>query len=634
VVPTGQTDSTGVRRVFSNAIVDQPDTFVVRTTSQKSSGTIGGVWALNDQVQIFTPLPYFPSGTTIVSVDSIYKASGSLLLSLFTISGLNSPVVTIAVGAGATSLIGTSDSITIQYTIRYANGANGFTMLPETFLEARREDSTCAIALTSVGVRDHAAAPVVTTDGTKFNMVYNKGGLGYEQYDFGHQMVYHLIGNGVVQFTVPRTINGYTILGIVGVSVSGVDVTPIQIERATDPSVYTITMGSAVTAGADVAVTLYTGTKFFAVNRQGRAITDTLEMYETSITSTGSASYTIDTVSKAVLALASNVSSDGAGIAYVNGYQKILSTNNAGLPTDTTKTRATIMFNSSDIPSAGAIIEVPLLTKSNISSSEGFTFFYRAVPYQGTMDATAIGKVLAAGPALVTTAGSGAITDYTYATGAAVFSHDSTVVSGIGTAWTSAARVGYTIKPASSSCEFRIAQIYSDTMLFISDPDTSSNSGPMGESYVITGRDYPIHPSANIVDRLPTLDATTDCMCLGENITTAVSDPYPVLSTRVISAPQNAEGKNVVLGGMGTASRGRKGVQIENASYGKGTIGLKFERLDTTGAWQKTYQSYAFDKDGSGNLYMMVVASESDCAGRSRYFDEMAAQETVDLFRI
>jgi hypothetical protein len=117
-----------------------------------------------------------------------------------------------------------------------------------------------------------------------------------------------------------------------------------------------------------------------------------------------------------------------------------------------------------------------------------------------------------------------------------------------------------------------------------------------------------------------------------------VSDAYPVLETRAISPIQDVvDASSIVIGqsalGLGVG-RGRVGIGIPDAEYGAGTIGIKFERLDTTGNYQKTYQSYIIDRENSGKLYMMVVGSESDGTSKSRFFDHINGTDTVDIFEM
>jgi hypothetical protein len=165
----------------------------------------------------------------------------------------------------------------------------------------------------------------------------------------------------------------------------------------------------------------------------------------------------------------------------------------------------------------------------------------------------------------------------------------------------------------------------------ITAPATSAATG----SYTITAKDQPFY-RANIMDRLPTYDSTNDSNGRSENISTAVTDGDPVLETRIISKVQDIIDSSAgsVLFGVGTADRGRAQVYIPGAPLGEGNLGLRFEKLDSTGYYQKTYQSYILNRDNAGELYLMVVASETDSSSHSRFFNENYSLDTVDIFNM
>jgi hypothetical protein len=282
----------------------------------------------------------------------------------------------------------------------------------------------------------------------------------------------------------------------------------------------------------------------------------------------------------------------------------------------------------------GQNIEVPVLTLATIGAFEGYQFFYETLPYQGMLDGSAVGTVLAQGPSIVTTAGSGTIDDFTYTDGVATFNPDSTVVEGLQTKWTENALSGNLISmDVFDSTKYVIASIINDTTLHVTEP-VSLFYSQVETAYKIINKDKPDMPVANIVDRLPTLLSSNDAECQGESISTVMCDAYPVLSSHVVSAVQDVVGVEDIVIGAGVADRGRQTVSIPDAQYGSGTLGLKMEKLATKGNWQKTYQSYVLNKDDSGRLYLMVVSSESDGDSTSRFFNHMTSTDTVDLFEM
>jgi hypothetical protein len=615
-----------VRRMFSNAWIDQPDTLIVKTVNDKTTGTPAAPWSASDAVQITTS--GYPAGSAIASVEEVYTTGG--LTVTYTVSGLGTSTAVITITGG--TILTNSNPITIDCTIRFASGQNGFTMLPENMLEFRSEDTTSQIiASQDENIRVRTSGPVVATDGSHFNMLSNNGANTTEPYNFGHQMIYHVLGTGTNIVTFSRTLYNYDILGVASVWADTSFLNPTSIIRTS--SIYQVNLGTIVPTNTDIEFTLYTGTKFFETNKQSRAITDTYEMADLrpQEAATGSlTTFSVDSTNHAIIALGSNRTLNDFGIAYVDGVQTSLITSNKGLPTDTTKSRAVFEFSSG--PSAGASIEVPVLMKSAISSSEGYDFFYHTVPYQGLLDSTATGVIETVGQALVTTAGSGAITDTTYSEGTATFTLDSTTVMGTGTRWLAGVQAGYVIHSDSTPTkDYLISQVYDNDTLMITAPAGSAAGG----NYTITAKDQPFY-RANIMDRLPTYDSTNDSNGRSENISTAVTDGYPVLDTHIVSKIQDIIDSSAgsVLYGMGTADRGRAQIYIPGAPLGEGNLGLRFEKLDSTGYYQKTYQSYILNRENEGRLYLMVVASETDSSSYSRFFNENYSLDTIDIFEM
>jgi hypothetical protein len=631
----------GQRRIFTNAGIDQSETLNIKTVNDKTVGSPGTNWAIGDQVQI--SIVSYPVGTQITSVQQLYRRNGSggyvvmTPVTDYTLSTIPSNILTITVPSGS-ALVGNSLQFYIEYTVTFATGQNGFTRVPEQMLEFRNENSSESYALPGMDIRVRTSDPVVTTDGTRFNMLSNKGGNTTQLYDFGHQMIYHMLGNGTQVVTFPRTLEGFQIIGVVSAKISSVYCTPSVTRTSTD---YTVDLGTPAALGADVELVLYTGGKFFEVNRQGRGIIESYEMAELRSFEAANGSlvtFHVDSTTKPIMGMASGYNMDGAGIAYVNGVQKTLTTTNFGLPTDNTKSVATLTFSVVDTPIAGAVIEFPLLMKSAIPLSEGYAFFYNAVPYQGLLDSTATGAFDAVGPAIVTTSGSGLITDLTYSDGLALFA-DTTVVNGLGTEWLSNVKPGYVIRSdATPQKEFVISEVYADDVLFLT-ARTEMSSPYTGEAYTIIAKDRSYFLSRNIIDRLPALDSDKDSTAKNDVISTVVvSDPYPIINTKIMSDVQSIMGlpPNTVTIGANSADRGRSTVQIpeEYAPLGTSTLGAKFESLYTFSDYQKAYQTYILNRDNSGRLYLMVVGTETDNTGALMHLNEKSTRDSVDIFEL
>lgn len=627
----GQGD--GIRRAFSNAEITQSDSLVEKTIFDKVPAGIA--WANNDTFQLSTTS--YPAGSIITSVDEIYTSSGSVVdPSDYSVSGLNTSLVTVTITDATGAALG-SLSLRVDYTIDLDNGSEGLTAVPESFLEFRKEDSTSSIATQDADIRVRSLGPVVASDGTHFSMLSNKGGPITESYDFGHQMKYHTLGNGSTSIELGRVIEGYNILGVADLYVAGSQRLVTSVFRNAN-TYYINFSGSSVSNTTDIEVVLYTDNKFFTTNKQGRGITDTFEMSELTPIETPTGildSFTVDSTNKALLALASNNNYNGNGFAYVDGTMVSLSSSNKYLPADTTKSRAVVDFASA--PGVGSLIEIPFLMRSAITASEGYTCFYHTVPYQGLLDSTVIGALEAVGPALTTTAGSGSIDNFTYSEGTVIFNEDSTDVQGSGTSWLSNIKSGYQISLDSTpSKKFIISNVYSDTLIQLKSP-AEMGSAVLGEAYTIEALDRPA-AMANVIDRLPAYTADNDGEAKNENISTVVTDANPTLETRIISKIQDMLHlePNTVTFGLNSAGRGRTQINMDStdAPLGLNNLGLKFEKLDSTGVYQKTYQSYILNKDNEGELYLMVVGSETDNSGASRFFNEASNNDSVDIFQL
>ena len=242
----------------------------------------------------------------------------------------------------------------------------------------------------------------------------------------------------------------------------------------------------------------------------------------------------------------------------------------------------------------------------------------------------------------MTTAGSGTISDYSYNAGLANFTAGNTEIIGVlgTTKWLSAVGrdssgnvlPGYVIQSDSTADPYAIVTVYDDNHLVVSAPVAFNQTNA---AYHIIGHDVPAYPPANVIDRLPVLSNAEDSKGRNEAISTLVTDTYPTLNTRVISEIQDVTGlpPNSLNIGVASADRGRSGLAIAGAKIGTGMIGLKFEKLDATASFHKTYQSYIVESQ-PGRLQMMVVGSESDNTSAYGYFDPIQGIDTVDLFEL
>jgi len=621
----------GLRRCFSNAAVTQTVTLFARTINDKSVGTPGSPWVPGDETEISLPIGY-PVGTTFTVTDLYSQNFGSISNYSSAIVG---SILTITINSGG--FAGVSDPITAQVTVSFPAGPYGFSEVPETMYEFRGSDSS-SYAFPDNAIRVRTADPVVNNDGTHYQMLQNMGWNNGEAYNFGHQMVYHARGNGSTLITFPRNAYGYDVLGILNVRVAGIDIIPTQVTR-TITSYYVYT-SPAVADGEDVEFTLYTGGLSFEANKQGRGIIDTFKFAEfpTNETPNGAiTSFTVDTTSEAILAMASFKGTDGTGYGYLNvsgsATKVVFINSNNTLPASSyiPGRQASYLTINFTTPPAAGILEIPLLVRTGVGAADTYTFFYKTVPYQGLLDSTAKGAFIAEGPAITTTAGSGGYVNYAYSTGQARTTLYSRTVEGSGTQWGTSVSAGDIL--TISSIEYVVSSVYSDTILYISEPASSTVSFM---AYTIIRKDRASFEARNIVDRLPALYLHNDASANNTPIGNAVSDLHQVLETKIVSRIQDVMDRpvNSVTIGENTAERGRSTISIDGADKGLGNLGLKFEKLTTASTYQKTYQSYVLNKDNEGRLYLAVVGSETGNDATARVFNEASNNDSVDLFEL
>jgi hypothetical protein len=543
-----------------------------------------------------------------------------------------------------------SSSLFFDYTIAYSNGAGlgyGFSHLPDEMLAIRKESSGSPyIATRDSDIPVRTTTPVRIGNSTKLSMLSYRGASPVEPYNFGHQMIYDTTGINSAVVNFPTTLYGYPIIGVAdAVSIyNGMRTNRGIVNVTRTPTNYSVQLDIAIPPTTFIELNLYTGLKFFDTNKQGRAILDSYEMIEvTPIEPAGSGrtTFTIDTGTKPIIAIASNRPLNGRGFSYVNDIYTPLQTNNVSLPTDTTKARAVIEFSTA--PLIGDTIKVPVLVNSPIESGigNGYLFFYRTIPYQGYengrgwLDSSSYSPIEAEGPSIIATAGSGNISNYTVTDGVASFSTYTSSVSGIGTSWLSSVKVGDLIYADSFSSEqYRVTQVSSDTILQIN--TTPSFSSLDYEPYHIVREDQPASNQSNVIDRLPALSSTNDGMGANDLISTNVGLPTQVLETRIISRTQDILGRYFedVEIGVEPADRGRIGVNITGDNLiGAGNLGLMFEPLQHDATYQKTYQTYVVNKDGNGELYLMVVGSETHNTDTTTMLNP-SAYDSVDMFRM
>ena len=540
------------------------------------------------------------------------------------------------------------NTITLDYTLRYAAGSgsapgeNGFSQLPTQMLEVRKEDSTIAIATMDQDVRIRDMAGIVFgQDSTSYNMVSNRGAYA-DQWDFGHQMIYHAKGNATNTLQFNKNQAGYNILGVASIH-DGLTYRNISsLNRIGD--VYTVISDATFAFNADITMGLYTDNKFFEINKQGRGITNSYQMIEVQADQTGDGlrtAFTIYTGNRRILALGSNATYDGFGVAYVNDVQKVLDTNNTEFPS-ANKNTAIVRFSLGDTPANGTYIKVPILTEGPLDS-EGYLFFYKTLPYQGYMDAPITGALHAEGLAITTSAGCGGVTNQNWDVypNYPFFTEGSKII-GVGDPadgnWLASIKPGNTIASDMSTTQLYIVEsVVNDSTLILASPARYTYASSY--TNILIG-DKANFSQPNIIDRMPSYSGddwsgNSTYFEVAASVTEAVHQLTVVARTQDIL---DAEEDKVQIG-VNSAARGRSKVDV-GGDKGYGTLGLRYSQILDPDPYpypyHKTYQSYLINKDSSGELYLMVVGSESVEANTTHnnmlYYN--STKDTVDIFRI
>ena len=653
----------GIRRTFSNAALTQEHALIEVPAS--------GTWNSLSTIGLAAVFNY-PIGTTIYNVASVWAQVDPVTLIPLTLGvdynvTYNGSTAVIDFNLGSSFIFGTSYTLTVDYTIQYPAVTNisgypkdsGLYYLPYKFLESRMgSDSTVAFPL-SVGssVNLHGISPVISSDGTFSSSVFNKGANSTEPYDFGIQMTYSLLGSPSNTIVIPRNIWGYEILGVVSIYIpSTLSYRPIVTVARNATSYNIVYSGTVATSNQTIQLVLYVGasnlnpsvpSKFFQTNKQGKAIVDTFQMKELVPTqaATGQTTFYVDAHTSVIQGIASIRNQSGYGIAYIDGTMTTTLTNNAFLPTDNTCSRATITFSVP--PPNGSLIEVPALMKSPLEVTDNYQFYYQTIPYQGLLDTTTSGIIEAEGPTTITTAGSGHITDYQLSQVTATFSgiltDNSSTVTGSGTDWLSTVKPGYLINPSAHPGQFyTITEILDSTTLII-----NGSAGTFLDYYsTIIALDRPSFNTANVIDRLPTLDVDRDSSGFSESISNnpSISDEhFPVLNTHIMGRVQDIIDvpPNGVEIGPRIAGRGRSTVHITDSDdlLGLGNLGLNLGTVYSVSYslnYQKGYQAYILNKEDTGKLYLMVVGSETNNSGYTPVsrLSPFSNNDTVDIFQI
>jgi len=601
------------------------------------------------------------------------------------------------------SIIGTSVTVSMQLRILNATGNKGFFNVPKSFIEYNKESNTPyalnsnpiylrkdtsdnSLVFTSSDVIGGVSIKFSDDDTTSLDCIrYGTNKYGGDP-DFGMILSIHKEISSGTTVTIglsDQKIYGYCVLGVKAVYVANagsfelVDFTGVT---RIDSSI-TITEVS-ITAPCLVKVDLYIGSKsesdtikFFDVSKQARGIVDVYEMYEFTGKRIGATqSFLIDTGDKPILSIAGIKVVDGdsyktepyvydsAGTMYKNLYigSTTVTDFNMYLPcllgvTDTST------FNTSLLPTnlivrdgsssiAGSTIKVPLFVHSYVISSEDpYNFYYIPNSYKGMIKSTDIitGKIESEGNSIITSEGSGAITNLFYNTGKAEFTLGSRQVNPVsGPLWGDSLNTNkeYYIRVVNSDIFYKVETISND-YITISSPYKGTSTGAAGVFYEIICLDESKSNISNIIDLMPTYsinDYYGECDLFEYNgYDTSILE---AVSISKLQDPLDAKPFDFNVGPSLSTSRGMPNFLLTlstndsfNLSYPRPHV-VYLETVDSN--YKKVFQSYLFNKidDDSTNgiLYMMIIGSSPELGSSDKvvYLNSNSNKDIVDLFEL
>lgn len=682
---TGSAPSAGPkRRAFCHASVTHDHNVILVPHS--------GSWAYGDQVPINSFLD--SSIGELVSVDGFYNTSVGPVegVSRVNISG----TWYIKVTGSLSDIIGQPE-LYMEYTWRYAASQDGHQDVPDRMLGVTHGTTQIALRGATVPVRYNNAGQLlnfgVTPNAGDTDPMDNfswAGACYTDNWAFGHELrVYRTTdGSGNVPLSlVDGKLNGIWILGVKSVetvSAPGTYLPFTQVRNGSLPiTLYTVSSLPTTTA---VIITLYTGSKspvnpgdaipdyesvkFFETNRQGRGVVDTYEMVEAIATEGPSGRYTIDTtawgrpiIAIATKAVTTGLYASGTPYGWDNTGVMVSIDNNPSLPVLKQADYTNDLLPTKVVVTAtpglfGGQLRVPVLVHSHVGSAESpYDFFYKSTPYQGVLSGSVYGQYVSEGQGLLTTAGSGALTEYGYIEGYASVANGSRTVTGsIGYTgllpkWPNRVKKDDYICIGSSSKAYRVLSVGTNVLA----PDltlyeTYEEATVSNSTYMVIRLDTVDGPG-NVVDRLPAYAVSTisgdvaDYSCAGDDL---IYDGADVRVVDMVPTHRSIDPTMAVVNtfrlGESVAKRGRNDVRLGSLSTcaPEARPDVTYLPLATEMyKGRKIYQAYLFNKsekgtggsDLTGRVYLAVISGERLGTTENR-LNAFESADTVDLFEM
>lgn len=624
-----------------------------------------GAWVAGEtgSVSIITSEP-----ASLISVDGIYSTTSNTNISAGVTGAFNSGSYDYVIPTGS-ALIGTSDAVNLQYTSANTAGNNGFLDVPDTLLEVRNEVTNAIIPTADKDVPIRGAANTVS------DFIRYKGGEYTETFDFGVDIVLY------------RTLDTSTSINLTfaGSKLYDHDIVGIKSIRRSDGAsnygthqafAYTRTIGanteyavSAITStnesSDEVEIVIHASTKFFKTSKQGRGVTDIYEIVEVTATEETAGNWFIDTVDKPIIAVgATSLGTDSAAAgtpyAFIERIASPGSEEKVAVTAPTTlqvpalgssgyvdglvlPTKLKITVTAAPSAQTGDTIKVPVLVHSYVESTDSFVFYYHTKGYQGSHPSTSLnGSIIGESAAVMTTSGSGSITNYTYGTADAsynaIFTSGSRTVTAVSGDWSSSVAAGDHISNTTDpSYRYVISSVDSATQITLNEIYKGTSSTISGDAFLVERDDIPKDGVSNIIDRMPSYSSED---YLGESVViNSLASTLDVIPLARRQDPLNSESMDISVGSEGVVVRGRNGFLLtlgDNDSFKlkEKTPDISYAALTTSGTYKKVYQGYIFNKNETGRVYLLIISTESNSTSSNSSLTSLNKNDSVDIFEI
>ena len=603
---------------------------------------VAGVYNAIVVINPGTPASLASAGTAYL--PSLYASSD------FTVAITSPTTISITVPPGS-SFIGVSAPAKIPAVVNYTAGQNGLLDVPSAFLECRQ----------NLG---GSLQRVIPLGGKKISIPGNAlASLDYLE-DLGAELsTTHRRG---IDIAVHVTLSAPTATSVtlVGGLLHGHEVTGIKsIQREVSPGVYgqhqtfealrniigsdieyiLQSISQVTETSSSVRLTFVAKTKFFEVSRQGRGVTDTFEtIFVTPTRESGS--FRIDTGDKEIVSVGAHTRTlSGYTLGTSYAWVAPLASPGNSVMTDITgvmrtfPTKATITF--SGVVDSSAVILVPVVVRSYVTSGDSFSFFYTTRGYQGTSSSIGTaGSVLGKTSAVITSQGSGAVADLSYGLTAIFTSGSRTVTALSGNSFGPMSASGDYLYRASLPRErYRISSVSAglDTVT-LEEPYAGVSTGSGGELSTVFRKDIPQSSTYCVLDRLPSY--ANDCY---HGVSAGVVPYYSLLGTSESGPsqdPLDAYNGDVLVGSGTSVERGRNGmllsVSSENPVYGFNPYPHVLYQPTAAGVYKKVFQGYIFEEAVTGRMLLTIITGENCQTIPNNYLMSSNIRDTVDTFEL